>query len=56
MRKISFNTGWTCKHLHEKGAAQVTLPHDAMFFEKRTETAAGGTNTGWYEGFDYEYE
>lgn len=57
MRKISFNTGWTCKHLEEKGAAaQVTLPHDAMFAEKRTETAAGGTNTGWYEGFDYEYE
>lgn len=57
MRKISFHTGWTCKHLQEKGAASsVTLPHDAMFYEKRTEMAAGGTNTGWYEGFDYEYE
>lgn len=57
MKKISFHTGWTCKHLNETGAAvAVTLPHDAMFAEKRTETAAGGTNTGWYEGFDYEYE
>lgn len=57
MRKIAFNTGWTCKHLEEKGAAaSVTLPHDAMFAEKRTQTAPGGTNTGWYEGFDYEYE
>lgn len=57
MRKIPFNTGWTCKHLDEKGAAaSVTLPHDAMLFEKRTQTAAGGVNTGWYEGFDYEYE
>lgn len=56
MRKISFHTGWTCKHLNEKGAASVTLPHDAMFAEKRTEISAGGTNTGWYEGYDYEYE
>lgn len=56
MKKIPFNTGWTCKHVNEKGAASVTLPHDAMLFEKRTETAASGTNSGWYEGFDYEYE
>lgn len=56
MKKIPFNNDWTCRHLHEEGAASVTLPHDAMFVEKRTPTAAGGTNTGWYEGFDYEYE
>lgn len=56
MEKISFNEDWTYRHLNEEGAALITLPHDAMFAEKRTKTAAGGTNTGWYEGFDYEYE
>mgnify|MGYP002225432118 CR=1 FL=1 len=33
----------------------VTLPHDAMLAEPRTALSAGGTNTGWYEGYDYEY-
>ena len=53
----SFNTGWTCRHLLEEGpAVPVTLPHDAALAEPRTETAPGGTNTGWYEGYDYLYE
>jgi len=53
----SFNTGWTCRHLLEEGpAVPVTLPHDAALAEPRTETASGGTNTGWYEGYDYLYE
>lgn len=57
MRAVPFDTGWTWKHLGEEGAGQpVTLPHDAMLQEKRSETAAGGINTGWYEGYDYEYE
>ena len=34
----------------------VTLPHDAMLAERRTALSAGGTNTGWYEGHDYEYQ
>ena len=52
----SFNTGWTCRHLLEEGpAVPVTLPHDAMLAEPRTALSAGGTNTGWYEGYDYEY-
>ena len=34
----------------------VTLPHDAMLAEPRTALSAGGTNTGWYEGYDYEYQ
>lgn len=34
----------------------VTLPHDAMLAEPRTAISAGGTNTGWYEGYDYEYQ
>ena len=57
MKAISFNTGWTYRHLTENvPAVPITLPHDAALAEKRTETAPGGTNTGWYEGFDYLYE
>lgn len=57
MRAISWNTGWTYRHLDgSTPAVPVTLPHDAALAEPRTETAAGGTNTGWYEGYDYLYE
>jgi beta-galactosidase len=56
MREISFNEGWYCRHLDEEGmGAAVTLPHDAMLSERRTELSAGGINTGWYEGHDYCY-
>ena len=52
----SFNTGWTCRHLGDTAPGKpVTLPHDAMLAEPRTALSAGGTNTGWYEGYDYEY-
>lgn len=34
----------------------VSIPHDAMLAEPKSETAPGGTNTGWYEGFDYLYQ
>lgn len=57
MKALSFNTGWTVRHLQDNAPAKsVTLPHDAAMAEPRTETAPGGTNTGWYEGFDYLYE
>lgn len=57
MKRYPFNTGWTCRHLGEDGPGQpVTIPHDAMLGEPKSETAPGGTNTGWYEGFDYLYE
>lgn len=57
MKALSFNTGWTFRHLQSNDPAMpVTLPHDAALTEPRTETAPGGTNTGWYEGFDYLYE
>ena len=26
-----------------------------MLAEPRNALSAGGTNTGWYEGYDYEY-
>ena len=56
MKATSFNTGWTCRHLGDTAPGKpVTLPHDAMLAEPRTALSAGGTNTGWYEGHDYEY-
>ena len=56
MKATSFLTGWTCRHLGDTAPGKpVTLPHDAMLAEPRTALSAGGTNTGWYEGYDYEY-
>lgn len=56
MRAISFNEGWAYRHLGDPGpGTPVTLPHDAMLSESRTELSAGGVNTGWYEGRDYIY-
>ena len=56
MRGYSFNNDWFCRHLGESGLGRpVTLPHDAMLAEKRTATASGGLNVGWFEGMDYIY-
>lgn len=57
MKAASLLTGWTCRHLGDTAPGKpVTLPHDAMLAEPRTAISAGGTNTGWYEGYDYEYQ
>lgn len=57
MKATSLLTGWTCRHLGNTAPGKtVTLPHDAMLAEPRTALSAGGTNTGWYEGYDYEYQ
>ena len=57
MKAIPWNTDWYFARLgDEENKKAVTLPHDAMLAEKKSPTAAGGTNTGWYEGFDYIYE
>ena len=56
MKKVDFNRGWTCKCLtREQPAYEVTLPHDAMLSEPRTEESTGEGNLGWYLGGDYEY-
>ena len=56
MKATSLLTGWTCRHLGDTAPGKtVTLPHDAMLAEPRTALSAGGTNTGWYEEYDYEY-
>ena len=57
MNAINFNHDWTYRHLGDPGpGTPVTIPHDAMLSEPRTELSAGGVNTGWYEGHDYLYE
>lgn len=50
MKKISFNTGWTCN-----GKA-VTLPHDAMIHEKRVPGHASGSAQAFFPGGSYVYE
>ena len=57
MKATPLLTGWTCRHLGDTAPGRpVTLPHDAMLAEPRTALSAGGVNTGWYEGDDYEYQ
>lgn len=57
MRAHSFNDDWTVRHLGtDEEAVSVTIPHDAMLSERRLANSAGGSNTGWFEGFDYIYE
>ncbi len=56
MRKIDFSDHWFYKHLgSEESLKAVTIPHDAMFYEARTEAAKGGKNIGFFEGYDYLY-
>ncbi len=49
MKKLSFNTNWTCN-----GKA-VMLPHDAMITEKRSQDASDGGH-GYFPGGVYTYE
>ena len=56
MRKLDFNTGWTCEPLNGTApAVPVILPHDAMRTEQRVPASLGGGNIGWFEGLDYRY-
>ncbi|MDF7666153.1 glycoside hydrolase family 2 TIM barrel-domain containing protein [Bifidobacterium sp. ESL0745] len=56
MKAIACNDGWAYRHLDSTEAfTPVDLPHDAMLYEPRFKDAPGGTNTGWFEGRDYEY-
>lgn len=60
MQKRTFNQDWRYARLDETADSSkmqaVTLPHDAMLAEPRTADSAGGTNTGWFAGYDYVYE
>ena len=57
MKRIDFNRSWICRCLtRNEAACAVTLPHDAMLSEPRTEDSVAEGNIGWYIGGDYEYE
>ena len=57
MPKLPFNSDWFVSRMGEEDKSiAVTLPHDAMLSEPRTAQSAGGTNTGWFEGYDYVYQ
>ncbi|MGN1027609.1 MAG: glycoside hydrolase family 2 TIM barrel-domain containing protein [Faecousia sp.] len=56
MKWTAFNDNWYVRHVEEAGlGTPVTLPHDAMLSEPRTEIAEGGLNVSWFEGRDYVY-
>ena len=57
MKKIAFNQGWTCYQTgKENQRFAVTIPHDAMLLDEKSENSPAGVNTGWYEAQDYTYE
>lgn len=56
MKKLEFNKGWYYKRLDEAGTGrEITVPHDAMCAERRSEQSRGRHNIGWFESYDYEY-
>ena len=56
MKKTSFNDHWTCKKQGDSADPKaVTLPHDAMLFEKRDRKAATAGACGYFPGGKYEY-
>lgn len=56
MQKTDFNDKWEYRRLGEDGEWKaVSLPHDAMISENRSENSEGGLNIAWFEAYDYEY-
>lgn len=56
MKKLDFNTDWHYKRLDEAGTGRkITVPHDAMCAERRSQQSRGRHNIGWFLGCDYEY-
>ncbi|MBW6471767.1 MAG: DUF4982 domain-containing protein [Anaerolineaceae bacterium] len=56
MKKINFNDNWQYGHLDQNDKTAISIPHDAMFLEKRTADSVGDFNISWFEGLDYWYE
>lgn len=57
MNKIDFNKEWICYRAGKKeNACKVSIPHDAMLWDPKSEKSPGGVNLGWYETNDYIYE
>ena len=57
MEKLSLNKNWICYVTGKRETQFATdVPHDAMLLDEKSETSAGGVNTGWIEAQDYTYE
>lgn len=56
MEIINFNEGWVCGVLGTNNQKPISIPHDAMREEPRSESSLGAANIGWYEGLDYLYK
>lgn len=57
MKKIAFDKGWICYQTgKEENKFPVTIPHDAMLLDDKSEISPSGVNNGWYEARDYTYE
>ena len=56
MKKQNFNTGWLFSAVGgEQAMKPVTLPHDAMLYEKRSKDAATAGVCGYFPGGAYVY-
>lgn len=56
MVKKDFGKNWEYRKIDVADEyKKVTLPHDAMLCEKRSEKNPGAHNIGYFEGHDYEY-
>lgn len=56
MEKVCLNKGWLFKRVNDSEGKLINIPHDAMIYEKRVQSSLGGINTGYFEGYDYEYK
>ena len=56
MKKQLFNENWKFKKIDEEAFADVTLPHDAMFYEKRSADAPSGDAEAFFHVGMYRYE
>ena len=56
MKKKDFNRGWLFGAVGKEQSMQpVTLPHDAMLYEKRSKDAATAGACGYFPGGAYVY-
>ncbi|BAM48408.1 glycoside hydrolase family 2 TIM barrel-domain containing protein [Amphibacillus xylanus] len=53
--KINWNDDWLFRKIDEEKDQSITIPHDAMILENRSQDNLSGKNAGYYEGNDYVY-
>ncbi|WP_078549684.1 glycoside hydrolase family 2 TIM barrel-domain containing protein [Litchfieldia alkalitelluris] len=56
MKQIDFNHGWYYGKVGQNPETEVTLPHDAMRLEPRTDQSEGAGHVSWHMGGDYVYK